>query len=201
MHAELRLRPAEATRCLGTAAHCVDVGRPARPRHRGRRVRLGRLHRQRRRQTELGLRVHPGRPRGRRARQPGRQGLAGLPEGLDGPGRHADRRRDPALRLRPRATTRRSRRRSSARRVFALRRHRRSTRSTARSTGATRAARSSTAAPARRSASSSRLCAGACTEEGPTVQGILAKAAAARLPGHARRRSGPPVGPRIAVPP
>jgi hypothetical protein len=28
----------------------------------------------------------------------------------------------------------------------------------------------------------SRLCAGACSEEGPTVQGILAKAAAAGFP-------------------
>ena len=31
----------------------------------------------------------------------------------------------------------------------------------------------------------SRLCAGACSEEGPTVQGILAKAAAAGYRGHA----------------
>ena len=34
----------------------------------------------------------------------------------------------------------------------------------------------------------SRLCAGACSEEGPTVQGILAKAAAAGFPRHAADR-------------
>ena len=45
----------------------------------------------------------------------------------------------------------------------------------------------------------SRLCAGACSEEGPTVQGILAKAAAAGYRGHAPYGLAPPL--RLQQPP
>ena len=100
LHAELRLlrRRQDLPRHRGALRreHRADG-----PRHRRHHVRQGRLHRQRGRHR-VGLRLHRGRRRGPRPRLAGRQGPPGLPEGLDRPGRHADRRLDPALRLRPR---------------------------------------------------------------------------------------------------
>ena len=180
--------------------------RPARARHRGRRVRLGRRSSATRTSTAwdfafIQVDAEDVAPRERR-----RQGLTRRTRRAR-PSRPT---RSPATRSSSRATAsataRPSRRRSSAQAVFALRRHRRSTRSTARSTGATRRPARPHHAPARRSASSAASASAPCTEEGPTVQGLLAKAAVARLRRHAadRLRSGRsdparPSGPRARL--
>ena len=84
---------------------------------------------------------------------PAVKGHPAFPKGVDDPGRDADRRLDPALRLRPRLRHDAGDA-GAAQGRHGLRRHVEPTPSAARSTGATRADRSSTSAPARRSASS-----------------------------------------------